>query len=160
MPTTKFQSFIFTLIMVFCMVFSMTTYTIALNMGDLTYQVFSLAIREMWVEYVVVFLLIFFVVSPSALKLARIHFTPGQDKPIFMMVSIQCATVCLIVPMITLFATFYHNGFEANWFCQWIRLAASCFPVALCLQVFFIGPFVRMVFRHIFHKQLAKQPHH
>ena len=45
MPKTKFQSIIFTLIMVFFMVFSMTCYTISLNMGSLTPQVFSMAIR-------------------------------------------------------------------------------------------------------------------
>ena len=63
MPKTKFQSIIFTLIMVFFMVFSMTCYTISLNMGSLTPQVFSMAIREMWVEYVVVFCLIFFLIT-------------------------------------------------------------------------------------------------
>lgn len=59
MPKTKFQSIIFTLIMVFCMVFCMTCYTIALKMGGLTSQVFLLAIKEMWLEYVIVFCLIF-----------------------------------------------------------------------------------------------------
>ncbi|MGN0969006.1 MAG: hypothetical protein ACI4O3_07015 [Oscillospiraceae bacterium] len=43
MPKTRFQSFIFTLLMVFCMVFCMTVYTIALKMGGLSYPVFALA---------------------------------------------------------------------------------------------------------------------
>ena len=68
MPKTKFQSIIFTLIMVFFMVFSMTCYTISLNMGSLTPQVFSMAIREMWVEYVVVFCLIFFLITQKLLR--------------------------------------------------------------------------------------------
>lgn len=46
MPKTKFQSIIFTLMMVFCMVFCMTAYTIALKMGGLSYTVFALAIKE------------------------------------------------------------------------------------------------------------------
>lgn len=106
MPKTKFQKIVFTAMMVFCMVYCMTVYTIALNFGGLSYQVFALAI--------------------------------------------QCFTVCLIVPGITLFATFYHQGFSADWFPQWVQLAAQCFPAALCLQVFFVGPFVRLVFRTIF----------
>lgn len=150
MPKTKFQSVVFTLLMVFCMVFCMTVYTIARKLGGLSYSVFALAIREMWTEYVVVFLLIFFVITGTAQKLAFRIVTPGKDKPIFIILSIQCFTVCLIVPAITLFATFFHNGFTENWFTQWIELAFYCFPVALCLQVFFVGPFVRLIFRHIF----------
>lgn len=150
MPKTKFQSVAFTLMMVFCMVYCMTVYTIALKFGGLTLEVFALAVREMWVEYVVVFCLILFVVTKTAQKLAFRIMTPGVDKPIFIILSIQCFTVCLIVPMITLFATFYHNGFTTDWFSQWIQLAAFCFPAALCLQVFFVGPFVRFIFRKIF----------
>lgn len=149
MPKTKFESVVFTLIMVFCMVFCMTCYTIALKMGALTPLVFSLAIREMWLEYVVVFCLIFFIITKTAQKLAFRIVTPGVDKPILMILTIQSFTVCLIVPVITLFATFVHNGLD-NWFGGWIQLAFLCFPAALCLQVFFVGPLVRLIFRSIF----------
>lgn len=155
MPKTKFQSVIFTLMMVFCMVFCMTVYTIALKMGGLSYQVFSLAIREMWLEYLIVFFLIFFIITGLAQKLAFRILTPGIDRPIFIILAIQCFTVCLIVPTITLIATFLHNGATANWFTQWLQLAVLCFPMALCLQIFFVGPFVRLLFRRIFKKQLA-----
>ena len=150
MPQTKFQSIVFTAIMVFCMVFCMTVYIISMKFGGLSYKVFALAIQEMWVEYVVVYVLIFFVITRLAQRLALRIITPGIDKPIFMILAVQSFTVSLIVPTITLFATFYHNGFTADWFPQWIQLAAQCFPAALCLQVFFVGPFVRFVFRTIF----------
>ena len=149
MPKTKFQSIIFTLMMVFCMVFCMTCYTISMNMGGLRPQVFALAIQEMWLEYAVVFCLIFFVITKLAQKLAFRIVIPGSDNPMFLILAIQSFTVCLIVPTITLFATFVHNG-VSNWFCNWIQLAALCFPVALCLQIFFVGPLVRFVFRKIF----------
>jgi hypothetical protein len=148
MPRTKFQSFIFTLMMVFCMVYSMTVYTISLNSGALTYAVFGAAIKEMWVEYVVVFCLVFFAITRAALYLAK-RINDGTN-PIFMMLSIQFFTVCLVVPSITLFATFFHNGFTSDWPVQWITLAVKCFPMALCLQVALIGPFVRLCFRTIF----------
>ena len=150
MPKTKFQSIIFTAIMVFCMVYCMTLYTISLNMGGLRYLCFGLALKEMWVEYVIVYLLAFFVTSNLAKKLAFRIVTPGKDKPIFIILSIQSFTVCLMVPMITLFATFFHNGPIADWFPVWIQLACQCFPVAFCLQIFFVGPFVRLVFRTFF----------
>ena len=155
MPKTKFQSIIFTAIMVFCMVYCMTVYTVALKMGGISYAVFGMAIREMWLEYVVVYLVIFFLITESAKKLAFRIINPAASKPIFMILAIQCFTVCQIVPLITLFATLVHNGMTADWFCQWIQLAVTCFPMALCLQVFFVGPFVRLIFRTIFKKQLA-----
>lgn len=159
MPKTKFQSLIFTLMMVFCMVFCMTAYTITLKMEGLSYTVFALAIKEMWLEYVIVFCLIFFVISKMAQKLAFRIVTPEADKLIFVILAIQSFTVCLIVPTITLIATFIHNGLTVDWFTQWIQQAALCFPAALCLQIFFIGPLVRLLFRTIFSKQLAPKPH-
>jgi len=150
MPKTKFQSIIFTAIMAFCMVYCMTVYTIALKFGALNYQVLGLAVKEMWLEYIVVFCLIFFVITGTAKKLAFRIINPADSKPIFVILAIQCFTVCQIVPVITLFATLIHNGISVNWFCQWIQLAVTCFPMALCLQIFFVGPLVRTLFRTIF----------
>lgn len=113
---------------------------------------FLTAIKEMWIEYVIVFILIFFVITKIAQKLAFRLFTPGEDKPIFVTIAIQSFTVMCIVPAITLIVTFIHNGFTINWFTQWITTAVTCFPMAYCLQVFFIGPFVRFLFRKIFAK--------
>lgn len=155
MPKTKFQSVVFTMIMVFFMVFCMTVYTISLNMGNLSGQSFLLAIKEMWVEYVIVFVMNFFVISKAAQKLAFRIVTPGQDKPIFIILAIQAFTVCLTVPTITLIAVFIHNGFTADWFTNWLTLAVRCFPMALCLQIFFVGPLVRWIFRNLFSKQLS-----
>lgn len=150
MPKTKFQSVVFTALMVFCMVFCMTVYTVSLKFGGLSDEVFALAIREMWLEFLVVFCLIFFIITETAKKMAFRIITPGSVPPIFTVLSIQCFTVCQIVPVITLFATLVHNGLTADWFCQWIQLAVLCFPVALCLQLFFVGPLVRRVFRALF----------
>lgn len=150
MPKTKFQSLIFTLIMVFCMVFCMTVYTISLNGGGLSYGVFIEALKEMWIEYAIVFVLIFFLITKAAMKLAFRIVDPAKDKPIMVTIAIQSFTVMLIVPSITLIATFLHGGFTADWFTRWITTAAKCFPCAYCLQIFFIGPFVRWIFRSIF----------
>lgn len=150
MPKTRFQSIIFTALMVFCMVYCMTVYNIALKFGGLNNLVFLLALKEMWLEYVVVFCLIYFVITNTAKKLAFRVIDPAKSQPIFLVLAIRCFTVCQIVPAITLFATVVHNGISAEWFAQWIQLAVTCFPMALCVQVFFVGPFVRLVFRRIF----------
>lgn len=149
MPKTKCQSVIFTALMVFCMVYCMTVYTIALKFGVLSYSVFALAMKEMWLEYIVVFCLIIFLITNTAKKLAFRVIDPTSAQPIFVILAIQCFTVCQIVPVITLFATLVHNGITADWFCQWIHLAVICFPMALCLQIFFVGPLVRLIFRKI-----------
>ena len=156
MPKTKFQSVVFTLLMVFCMVYSMTVYTVALGSGGLSYMTFAVAIKEMWIEYVIVFVLIFFIISPLAVKLGPKYVSPAKNSPLLLTVTIQSLTVMMIVPAITLIATFIHNGFTAAWFTQWITTWAKCFPAALCLQVFYIGPLVRLIFRTVFKKQLAK----
>ncbi|MGN0163759.1 MAG: DUF2798 domain-containing protein [Candidatus Ornithomonoglobus sp.] len=156
MPKTKVQSFIFTIIMVFCMVYCMTTYSIALSAGELTYNVFYLALKEMWIEYIIVFLLIFFIITKLAQRLSLRIISPEEDKPIFMILAMQSFTVVFIVPVITLIATFLHNGFTANWFVQWVTTAVICFPMAYFLQIFFVGPFVRMIFRMIFRNHVLE----
>ena len=155
MPKTKFQSVVFTAIMAFCMVYCMTVYTVSLNMGGLSYPVLFLAIKEMWMEYVVVFLLVFFFITKNAMRLAFRFIDPKASQPILVTLSIQCMTCCQMVPIMTLFATLLHSGLTAGWFTQWLQLAVICFPMALCAQVFFIGPLVRFIFRTLFKKQLA-----
>lgn len=155
MPKTRFQSIVFATLMAFCMVFAMTCYTLSLNMGGLSYQIFAIAIREMWLEYIIVLFLAIFIISKLAMHIAFRLFNPKENKPVLVMLSIQSLTVALMVPTITLIATFIHNGATRNWFTIWIELAFKCFPVALLLQIFYIGPFVRFIFRHIFRAKAA-----
>ena len=58
MPRTKFQNVVFTAIMAFFMVFGMTVYSITVQTGELTYGTLIAAITEMWIEYVIVFLIV------------------------------------------------------------------------------------------------------
>jgi len=157
MPKTKFQSFIFTLIMAFCMVYCMTAYNIAIKMGGLSYPVFGIAIKEMWIEYIIVFILVFFLVTRNSLRLTFKTVDPKTTQPIVITLFIQSFTVLQMVPLITLITTFLHNGFSKDWFIQWLTSIVICFPMAFFLQVFFVGPFVRFIFRSIFKKQLEKE---
>lgn len=154
MPQTKVQRFVFTMMMVFFMVYSMTCYTIAIKQGGAFHQVFILALQEMWLEYAVVFLLIYFVISTAAQK-AALKITGGGTKnaklTVFM---IQSCTVCGIVPAITLFATLAHGGVSDTWFAQWVQTALLCFPAAYCIQICLAGPLVRTMFQAIFSGQL------
>lgn len=132
------------------MVFCMTVYTVSIETGGLTYGAFAVSIKEMWVEYVIVFVLIFFVITNAAKKLALRIISPEKYDPIVLIIAIQSFTVMCIVPPITLAAVFLHDGFTADWFAKWITKAALCFPAAYFLQVFFVGPLVRTVFSLMF----------
>ena len=47
MPKTKFQDFIFTIIMVIVMVYAMVCYNISINIGGMSNKVFIMALGEL-----------------------------------------------------------------------------------------------------------------
>ena len=63
MPKNKFQEVIFTLIMVFFMVYAMICYNISLNTGSMTNRVFLDAFHELVIMGPIAFILDFFIVS-------------------------------------------------------------------------------------------------
>ena len=139
MPKTKLESVVFSAMMVFCMVFSMTCYTGALRAGGVTYGLFAQSIREMWIEFAFVFLLVFFGVSRIAPRIALKLLHPRELPQI-------------LFTLVTLFASLLHGGVNPGFFPRWIQLAGQCFPAALILQVFYIGPLVRWLFRLLFRR--------
>ena len=60
MPKTKFQEVIFTILMVFVMVYAMICYNIALNMDGMISTVFLSAFHELVIMAPVAFILDFF----------------------------------------------------------------------------------------------------
>ena len=66
MPKNKFQEVIFTLIMVFFMVYAMICYNISLNTGSMTNSVFLDAFHELVIMGPIAFILDFFIVSKLA----------------------------------------------------------------------------------------------
>lgn len=61
MPRTKGETVFFTAITAWMMVYVMTLYNIVLSMGSFTNLTFLIALKEMWVEYVIIALLAYFV---------------------------------------------------------------------------------------------------
>ena len=72
MPKNKFQEVIFTIIMVFFMVYAMICYNIALNKGGMTNEVFLLAFHELVIMGPIAFILDFFLYGHLAKKIRRI----------------------------------------------------------------------------------------
>ena len=155
MPTTKFQNVIFTIIMALVMVYAMICYNISLNTGGMKNEVFLLAFHELIIMWPLAFVLEMFVVERLAQKLAFRIVTPGKDKPIFITLAISSFIVCLMCPMMSLAATILFKNAGSEFVAVWIQTTALNFPMAFFWQIFFAGPFVRLVFRTMFKKQLA-----
>ena len=60
MPKTKFQEVIFTIMMVFVMVYAMICYNIALNIGGMSNEVFLSAFHELVIMGPIAFVIDFF----------------------------------------------------------------------------------------------------
>ena len=150
MPKTKLQDVVFTIMMVIVMVYAMVVYNISIDKGGVTNEVFVLAFGELILMGIVGFILEMLVAGPLAKKLAFQLVTPGKDKMIYIILAISSMTVCLMCPMMSLVATVLFKGFNSQLLANWIQTTVLNFPMALCWQIFFAGPFVRLLFRHMF----------
>lgn len=155
MPKTKFQNVIFTIIMALVMVYAMICYNISLNTGGMKNEVFLLAFHELIIMWPLAFVLEMFVVERLAQRLAFRIVTPGKDKPLFITLAISSFIVYLMCPMMSLAATILFKNAGSEFVAVWIQTTALNFPMAFFWQIFFAGPFVRLVFRTMFKKQLA-----
>ena len=91
--------------------------------------------------------------SSDLAHLLSVHPRPGQSRMDHS--GDFGTTVCVMCPLMSLVATllFKHPGNQIA--AVWLQTFAVNFPMALCFQLFFCGPFVRMLFRRIFAGQLA-----
>ena len=154
MPKTKGQDFIFTILMVFVMVYGMIVYNISLDTGGLENSHFLAAFHEMWFMGPIAFLLEFFVVGHLAKWIAFRVINPKASQPIFIVIAISAVTVCLMCPTMSLAATLLIKQPElGNLVSTWIETTILNFPMALCWQLFLAGPLVRKIFRLIFERK-------
>ncbi|WKY45153.1 DUF2798 domain-containing protein [Eubacteriaceae bacterium ES2] len=152
MPKTKFQDLVFTLIMVFSMVYCMTLFNMAWEIG-FTYKTFLNALLGMWPEFIGAFIAQRYIAGPFARKKVMSWFQPGVDKPILMTVAMAGCTVCVMAPIMTLYVAILHNGFVGDLPLLWLPKLVQNFPFALIIQLFYVGPFVRFVFKLIFREK-------
>ena len=149
MPKNKVQEVIFTILMVFVMVYAMICYNIAMETGGMTNMVFLHAFRELPIMGPIAFLLDFFLVGGLAKKAAFRSVDPEKDNPFHLVLAISAVSVLLMCPLMSLAATllFKHAGVQV--IAVWFETTAKNFPMALLWQLFFAGPLVRFVFRHL-----------
>jgi hypothetical protein len=100
--------------------------------------------------------------SPCSFKLASRVFDPRRNHPMIFESAIICATVGLMCPAMSFLAAIfyypYYNGFHIiTLLANWLKLVCFNFPFAYFTQLFFIQPFVRIVFKALFRKQIKER---
>ena len=150
MPKNKFQDAIFTIIMATVMVYGMIVYNVALNTGGVTGKTFLMALHEMPIMVLVAFVLEFFVVGKLARMLAFKVMRP-DDRPQFIIYAISICICCIMCPIMSLIATILFK--ENRSFGTFVQTWGMNFPMALLYQMFYCGPFVRLIFRSIFREK-------
>ena len=150
MPKTKFQEVVFTIMMVFVMVYAMICYNISLNIGGMANHVFLDAFHELVIMGPVAFILDFFLYGSLSKKLAFRIVNPAEDKPIMIILAISSITVCLMCPSMSLAATLLFKNAGTEFIAVWLQTTALNFPMAFLWQIFFADPLVRKIFGGIF----------
>lgn len=150
MPKTKFQEVVFTIMMVFVMVYAMICYNISLNIGGMANHVFLDAFHELVIMGTVAFILDFFLYGSLSKKMAFRIVNPAEDKPIMIILAISSITVCLMCPSMSLAATLLFKNAGTEFIAVWLQTTALNFPMAFFWQIFFAGPLVRKIFGGIF----------
>ena len=135
------------------MVYGMIVYNVALNTGKVDGTTFLAATHELIFMAPIAFILEFFIVGKIAAKLAFTVMKP-TDRPQFITYAISICICCIMCPIMSLIATCL---FKIPSVGTWVQTWALNFPMAICYQMFYCGPFVRLVFRLIFRRGKNKE---
>ena len=149
MPKTRLESLFFTAITAWMMVYGMTLYNMVISTGVFTNYSFVIALKKMWIEFIIIFLLAYFVSSYIAKHFAFRVVQPG-DRPIFIIFAIQIFTVVAQVAFASIIGVYHSYGFTANFIPDYICTYCRNFVMALPLQMFIAGPLARWIFRKVF----------
>ncbi len=154
MPRTKGQELIFTILMVFVMVYGMIIYNMCLETGGMQNSHFLNAFHEMWFMGPIAFVLDFFLYGHLSKWIAFRIIDPKSSQPILIVLTISAVTVCLMCPTMSLAATLLIKQPEwSRLAVTWMETTVKNFPMALCWQIFLAGPLARKIFRVIFVRQ-------
>lgn len=152
MPKTKFESFVFTAITAWTMVYIMTLYNKVLDHGTFENNTFLVALKAMWIEYIISFLCAFFISSRVSKYFAFRIMQPG-DRPIFIIFAIQIFTIVSQVALMSIMGVVERYGINSQVIPNYISTYCTNFLLALPAQLFISGPIARMVFQQLFRRK-------
>ena len=151
MPKTKFESVIFTAITAWLMVYIMTLYNTVLASGTFVNATFLIALKGMWLEFIIIFLCAYFLSSHVAKHFAFRVVKPG-DRPIFIILAIQTFTVISQVALASILGVWHGYGFTRQFIPNYLTVYCRNFIMALPVQLFLVGPIARALFRLMFRR--------
>ena len=155
MPKTRGQSIFFTTVTAWIMVYIMTLYNTVLASGTFVNGTFLIALNGMWIEYIIIFLLAYFVSSHIAKFFAFRVVKPG-DRPIAIIFAIQVFTVVAQVAFASVIGVYHGYGFTSQFVPNYLVTYCKNFIMALLVQLFIAGPLARLIFRSIFVRKEAR----
>lgn len=155
MPTNKRESFIFTVIMCFCMVFGMSVYNVSRANGwEFNFDIIADAWMGFPPAYVVAMLLDVLVANRFAKWFAfRFLVTPGKSSSRAITLAVSTMMVFPMVLFMSLYGAFEavaHTGEFAMIPQIWLGNIPFNFIAALPWNLLVAGPFSRFVFRRAF----------
>jgi hypothetical protein len=151
MPKTRGESIFFTAITAWMMVYVMTLYNMVISTGSFTNASFLIALKGMWIEYIIIGLLAYFV-SGYLAKMCAFRVVQPGDRPIFIIFAIQTFTVVWQVLFASVLGVYHEYGFTANFIPDYLITYCKNFIMAFPLQLIIAGPAARLIFRTIFIK--------
>ena len=151
MPKTKSESIFFTAVTAWIMVYIMTLYNTVLASGRFTNATFLIALKGMWIEFILIFLCAYFLSSPAAKFFAFRVVQPG-DRPIVIILMIQVFTVVCQVALASILGVYHGYGFTAQFLPNYLTVYCKNFIMALPVQLFIAGPAARLLFRSLFRR--------
>lgn len=155
MPKTRGQSIFFTAVTAWIMVYIMTLYNTVLASGTFVNGTFLIALKGMWIEYIIIFLLAYFVSSHIAKFFAFRVVKPG-DRPIAIIFAIQVFTVVAQVAFASVIGVYHGYGFTSQFVPNYLVTYCKNFIMALPVQLLIAGPLARLIFRSIFVRKEAR----
>lgn len=151
MPKTRGESIFFTAITAWMMVYVMTLYNTVLATGNFTNATFLIALKGMWIEYIIIALLAYFV-SGHLAKICAFRVVQPGDRPIFIIFAIQTFTVIWQVAFASVLGVYHGYGFTSNFLPDYLITYCKNFVMAFPLQLIIVGPLARLIFRTLFLK--------
>ena len=166
MPQTKFQGFVFGVIMSYAMAIGMEVYNIAIKMGfdaragglsGMTDSVFPAALAE--AAYMGLFVLLFSNLWGNRLgaAFAARRCDPARDNPYFCRLLRQAGTVAVMCPTMSLVASILFSGVRggvpaAQLPAVWTGTVLKNFPMAFFWNMFAAAPFSHWLFGRLFRR--------
>ena len=151
MPGTRGESIFFTAITAWMMVYAMTLYNTVLATGSFINATFLIALKGMWIEYIIIALLAYFV-SGHLAKMCAFRVVQPGDRPIAIIFAIQTFTVIWQVAFASVLGVYHGYGFTGNFIPDYLTTYCRNFVMAFPLQLIIVGPLARLIFRTLFIK--------